>query len=526
MRGAAVAHIRIAEPVIRVTYELHEVVDQSVAALAMHESVYQRGGELVHIVREVSPTGLIRRAPGSPTIRSMARATIRENLTRVSRFEKLDKRSERWSATIPPDSVVDAVASRGEWHGIRPLVGIAEAPCLRPDGTILQAPGYDPSTGYVYAPNDKYLPIPDRPTLGDAQRARDELLEIVCDFPFAGDAHRAGWLAMLLTCFARPAIDGCVPLFAVDAPTRGSGKGRCVDAAANVATGRDATKTAQPKDDDEMRKRITTLVLEGEAIAVIDNISRALGDPSLDAALTATTWKDRALGRNASVSARNNLMWVATGNNIELGADTARRTLHVRIESPLENPEDRDSRQFKHPDLLAWVRAERPRLVRAAVTLLRAYFVAGCPDQGLKQWGSFEQWSRLIPHVLVWAGLPDPMSTRQEFEDTADSTKQALIALQSGWQRLDVASGGNGLTAKQAIGVLYPARRESDAPDGYDALRDAIEELTDAIPGRPPSPTKLGCQLRKARRRVIGGRKFDTVPNRSGVAVWRVLGAA
>jgi hypothetical protein len=345
------------------------------------------------------------------------------------------------------------------------------------------------------------------------------LLEVCCDFPFAGDAHRSAWLALLLTLFARPAIDGCVPLFAIDATTRGSGKGRLADATAVIATGRDATKTAQPSNDEEMRKRITTLIIEGEVVTVLDNLARPLGDPSLDAALTATSWKDRALGRTASVSARNTLVWIATGNNIELGADTARRTLHIRLESPLENPEDRRSEEFRHPDLLSWARAERPRLVKAAVTLLRAYFHAGCPDAGARLWGSFEAWSRLIPNAVAWVGLPDPTTTRHDFESSADTTKRALAALLEGWARLDP---GDGLTAKAAIMALYPPACDSGAPDGFDSLREAIEELVPTPPGKPPSPVQLAGQLRKNRHRVIGGRYLDSHVGRGGIHRWKV----
>ena len=68
---------------------------------------------------------------------------------------------------------------------------------------------------------------------------------------------------------------------------------------------------------------------------------------------------------------------MATGNNLVIGADTARRTLYCRLESLHERPEDRID--FKHSDLLGYVRVNRGRLAVAAVTILRAYFAAGKP---------------------------------------------------------------------------------------------------------------------------------------------------
>ena len=59
-----------------------------------------------------------------------------------------------------------------------------------------------------------------------------------------------------------------------------------------------------------------------------------------------------------------------------------------------------------HPDLLAWVRRERGRLLVAALTILYAFCRAGRPvPSGLKPWGSFEGWSGLVRAALVWAGM-------------------------------------------------------------------------------------------------------------------------
>ncbi len=49
----------------------------------------------------------------------------------------------------------------------------------------------------------------------------------------------------------------------------------------------------------------------------------------------------------------------------------------------------------------------------AALTILRAYHVAGRPDQKLPSWGSFTVWSELIRGALVWTGLADPFLTQQ-----------------------------------------------------------------------------------------------------------------
>ena len=108
----------------------------------------------------------------------------------------------------PPDWTVKAIDARGQWSKIRRLEAVVESPVLRADGTVLQTPGYDPSTGIVFRPQCDFPEMPDKPTHDCAVRARDALLEVVEDFPFAGDAHRAAWLAGVLTPPARYAFYG------------------------------------------------------------------------------------------------------------------------------------------------------------------------------------------------------------------------------------------------------------------------------------------------------------------------------
>src|SRR5262249_27110304 len=139
---------------------------------------------------------------------------------------------------------------------------------------------------------------------------------------------------------------------------------------------------------------------------------------SLDAALTGVVWKDRILGRSEIVEMPLVTTWAATGNNVVLGGDLSRRGCHIRLDSKLENPEERAD--FRHQELLRWVRQERPRLLAAALTILAAYCKAGRPDQRLKTWGSFGGWSGLVRQAIVWSGLPDPGETREELARSSD----------------------------------------------------------------------------------------------------------
>src|SRR5262249_3875877 len=114
--------------------------------------------------------------------------------------------------------------------------------------------------------------------------------------------------------------------------------------------------------------------------------------------------------------------------------DTPRRVLPIRLESPLERPEERTG--FRYPNLRAHVLANRGPLLSAALTILRAYCVAGRPDQGLTPWGGFEGWSDLVRNTVVWCGLPDRGVTRAVRQRGSSPEPAALADLYAGIARL------------------------------------------------------------------------------------------
>ena len=108
--------------------------------------------------------------------------------------------------------------------------------------------------------------VAESPSVEDARRAANHLLDVVIDFPFVDQADRSAWLALVLTMTARSCIDGQVPLFCVTANVPGAGKSMLVDLASIIAYGHTAPRTAFA-DDSEMRKRITAILLEGSPAA-------------------------------------------------------------------------------------------------------------------------------------------------------------------------------------------------------------------------------------------------------------------
>jgi hypothetical protein len=519
-----------ARPMIEITPEEHEVNDQAAAALARDLIIYQRAGVgLVHVVRDAEETlkRLIHRPANAPQIAPMPVPLVRERMTATAVFftKAETKEGEIEVRKHPPEWCVNAVAARGYWKGIRPLVGVVDSPVLRADGTILDEPGYDPKSGLLYEPAGESIRVPSNPSFQEVEQARDLLIEVVIDFPFVDDAHKATWVAGLLTPLARHAFDGPTPLFLFDANCRGSGKGLLCDLIGIVTSGRPMPVMSNPHDDDECRKRITAAAISGDQLLLIDNIAGSLGCASLDAALTSTVWKDRILGRSEIAEMPLRATWYATGNNVVLLADTARRVAHIRLESPLEHPEEREG--FKFPDLREYVRENRTALLAAALTILRGYCAAGRPAQNLKPWGSFEEWSKLVRSAVVWCGLKDPGESRKELRDRSDQEAGALQAILGGIEYLD--SLKTGLTVSEIIKRLNPPRDKTEqAPaDEHTALVAFREALLMTCPAKGgqnfPTARSIGMKFNHLKGRIAGG-KYLHREESNHTGVWSVQG--
>lgn len=532
-------------PVIRVTTELHLNIDSSVIALRADGNLYQRDGRLVHTTRvsreesESSPhidtdDGVIHRqlVEGSPQIRETGVSTIRERLTKVAVYQKYVESSDRWKSIIPTDAIVSAIHDRGEWIGIRPIVGIVETPILRPGGIVVQEPGYDPNTGYLYTPSVPFPIIRDEDcTQEQARWAMNFLSEIFVDFPYVNSSHLSVPIAAIMTLVARPAITGSVPAFLFDASTRGSGKTLQTDAIATVATGRGAPRMNYTTNEEELEKILGGYALKGAPFICLDNVPtmRPFGGGPLDRCITARDKVDlRVLGRTEVQTLTWRAVIMATGNNLSLYGDTARRVMMARLEPTEENPERRT--KFRHDDLLAHVRTQRPRLVAAALLILRAYHRAGCPDMGCERWGSFEEWSRIIPHAIVFAGGADPMKARPERDEDVDVETQALSCVLEQLPLLhkklrDLAPDNVseiGIAARTIVAALYEQDPEWAE---FEPLKDAIEILCKPKYGKSPSKpdaTTLGYKLRSMRSRVVQGKKLIGKPGEAHVTMWRV----
>src|SRR5262249_37424440 len=148
-----------------------------------------------------------------------------------------------------------------------------------------------------------------------------------------------------------------------------------------------------------------------------------------------------------------NVVFFATGNNLGVRGDALRRIVPCRLETTEERPEERTG--FSIPgDLLAYVKEHRGRFVASALTILRAYVVAGQPDQNLAPM-DYPAWCGLIRNAVAWVTSYDPCQTRRELIVNDEETNQ-FKALVDGWQELCQLENEKALTAAQAVRALEP----------------------------------------------------------------------
>jgi len=431
--------------------------------------IFQRGSEWVRL-REDGQTG-------GAWLEGLTPQSLPGILERYADFVTV-RETGAAPARAPFDLVRDLLTL--PHPGLPRISGVSGVPTFAPDGRLLAQEGFDRETETYLSLGGLEGVHADMPVAD----AVDLLLgELLGEFPFVDEASRAHAVAAIILPFARQMITGPTPLHLFDAPSRGTGKGLLADVMAVVATGRDAPVMSLTNDTDELEKRITSFLLAGHPIALLDNATILRAAP-LAAVLTATTWQGRRLGKSEMVQVPNTATWIVTGNNVMLSDEMARRTVLARLDAQVERPEERTG--WRHPNLNAWTKEHRSELVTAGLSLVRAWIDAGRP-KGSGTLGRFEGWVEVMGGILGVAGVKGFLGNRDEMWDAADAEGQEWSALMGRWWQ-------------QHRELPVTAREVSTL------LRDGLL-LTHLWAGRPELSglQRIGHALKAHRDRIHGG---------------------
>jgi len=485
--------------------------------------VYQRAGVLVDAVRcDARKKRGLTISAGTVLIREIPPAILRERIGQAVQLYKTQTTPTGGLADLPatpPKQLIDALIHRHQYDGlVKVLHGVVTTPTLRPDGTVLQTPGYDSATGLLYTPSGQFPKVPERCSREEAKANAEHIRQVaVTDFPFQQDEDFAAWLAYLLTLLCRHLIDGTTPAFIVTANVRGSGKSLLMDVANVIALGTTAARSSYSADDAEMRKVLTTIVMEAVPAVLFDNLATGFGGAAIDAYLTGETWKDRILGSNKSTGELPiHGVIAATGNNVVLVGDASRRVLPIRLLSEHERPETRND--FAQRDLLGYLSEVRGGLVVRALQIVQAYIQAGRPMQPKGEWGGFQNWADLIRGAVVWATGVDAMATRMEALQQDSSLEELGVIHESINEAAKAAGYSRGVTAVELVNLAE--QRFGESPR-YPIIHEAVELVCN---GKPNSQ-KLGKRLQHYKKRMLGGRYLIANENKkTKVNTWVLRG--
>ncbi|HEX6351713.1 hypothetical protein [Actinophytocola sp.] len=340
----------------------------------------------------------------------------------------------------PNRTVLSAVLSDPHWPGLPTLRGLISAPVLRPDGTLLQDPGYDPATGYYLTTRTRMDRVPDRPTPGQVDDAVAFLLDqLLADFPWRSKADRANYLALLVTPILRPYTRALAPFGIVDATMPGSGKTILTSCIGLLVGQRVLTWTDA---DEELRKQVTTVLADQVGAILFDNLieGTVINSAVLARLITERTWTDRRLGSNIAATFPNDRTWLATGNNLRTGGDMATRSVWVRLDPDCPHPEARSG--FSIPNLDTWILDPDNQatvlhhlLVLVVDWCRHGATQAAVGDGGVPQMRQFTRWAQHLGGFLDHHGVPDFLANHTEnaaLDDDANEWAQFLHT----WHRL------------------------------------------------------------------------------------------
>ncbi|WGR70196.1 MULTISPECIES: bifunctional DNA primase/polymerase [unclassified Bradyrhizobium] len=448
---------------------------------------------------------------------------LRDLLCRHARWEILAGKKH---VTIDPPRGIAAtmLARTGEWRLFPAVCGVTSAPTMRPDGSLVTEQGFDPQTGLLLVEPPPMPAVPDVPTKSDAEAALKLLEELLVGFPFVDDVARAGALSALITAVARGAFP-VTPLHASRAPTAGSGKSFLWDIVAAIIIGHPMPVISTGKDEIEMEKRLGAALMTGQPLISIDNISGELGGDALCQIIERPVVDIRVLGqsKNMRIEARGTSLY-ATGNNFTLVGDVCRRVITINLDAGMERPE---LRQFDF-DPIERVLADRGKYIAAALTICRAYFLAGRPDKAPKL-ASFEGWSDTVRSALIWLGKEDPVRS-MELARQEDPELVELGEMLEAWS--EVMGVGADSRAKLADVLVRCGAMSRESEDGelvptYPRLNAALKVVGQRYLGKPalPDARLLGKWLQRFKGRPAGGKKFMNLPDPKNGAQWWVEGA-
>jgi len=311
------------------------------------------------------------------------------------------------------------------------LSRIVTAPVFSENGKLIDKPGYNQDGRIFYYPGNFNIdPIPDTPSVDEVQHSIDFIKQLFQDFPFVSDADRAAAWAALFVIPCRDMIRGPVPATIYESPEAGTGKGLLCECSLYLFTAGNWEKFTPTQSEDEERKRYTAGLENGKPAFILDNYNDLSGAQTA-VILTSDTWSDRRLGEGRIITMPIRQQICATGNNITLSTEIARRVIRCRIEAKVDRPWLRTG--FKIENLMEWTQVNRAELVRSILMIIQSWIAAGKPKWTGRALGSYFEWSYIVGGILQHIGVKGFLDNILEIYEQSDMEGRAIRDFISAW---------------------------------------------------------------------------------------------
>lgn len=471
------------DELIFVSTKTAEMVDKIEEQLIRSSAeIFGRSDSLVRVIQTEN---------GDVLLHAMTPYDLRDHISRHCSFAKLNRKGEQMPAAATLDMANTLLARVGRWS-FKEISGVHTAPIIRQNGEIVAKSGFDEATGlYLVLPEGK---IQIGSTRQDAEVALTALKsQILGEFPAVGDVDLAVMMAGLLTPLVRAVIPAA-PMIAVRAHTPGTGKSYYLDCVSMLALGQKANGlTMTPGNEEENKKLLSAVAMEGRPIISIDNVNGAIRGDFIAQLIERPSVKPRILGKSEAPTIANVFSIFANGNNLIIEGDLTRRVLLANLDAEMERPE---TRTFKS-DPVRLLAVNREKWLGFALTVVRAYLISGQREK-LAPFGSFEEWSSMVREPLVWLGMADPVASVEAVR-ADDPELASMTALFAAWP----FGRGPWTVGKLIESSIDRSNSVEDTP-----LRRALLEVAgnerDTI-----NRTALGNYLSSIKRRPVGGQYLD-----------------
>jgi hypothetical protein len=486
---------------------LHLAVERAARILADAPGykLYRRGDGLVHVVEETRAEQKgIARPVGNTYFTTVDAEHVEIDLSRSGYVFSRNIKTKKVSPADPKrkwaEQVIAQQRSRPESSPFKSIERFSNVPLLLADGRLVETPGYDAENEVWLDTRGVEFPrIPERPTEKQARKALGAFKDIYGTFPFTENSYSVA-LSLVLSLLLRHLLP-TVPIHCFTAPEPGSGKTKTVEAAAGATTGKDVVRMNY-RNTEEFEKHLPLPLMAGDPLVLIDNVDRTVTSHELSTAITtAAELEVRKLGETSRIRTLNRSVFAITGNQLRIGGELPRRCLLARINPDSAAPE---LRRFAF-DPPTRARERFPQLAMAALTAVRWYLQAGCPQPDKQQLGSFEEWSRTVRGLLVTLGQGDPIATQGEVRATsitlpADTELLAALHADFGNKKFTVADINK---PSDNIRPWRTARKLLLYQDRWDA-------------------TRAGIRVGKLRDRVLDGLTLRKVKVEHAAVVYQV----